>query len=125
LYRYAAGLSLLSALALFWVNGAVGIIGSSDNDANMMYLAVLAVGGIGAFIGRFRPLGMARALSAAAAAQVTAAAIALAAGWGADSAIYPWDILAATGFFSALFFVSAWLFRKAARQEASSGKGVV
>jgi hypothetical protein len=36
-YRAAIGLAVGSALLLGWVNGAVGIIGSEQNDANLMY----------------------------------------------------------------------------------------
>jgi hypothetical protein len=46
------------------MNLAVGIIGSEDNPANLMYGGVLAVGIIGAIIARFEPHGMARALVA-------------------------------------------------------------
>lgn len=43
------------------MNGAVGIVGSEDNPANLMYGGVLAVGIVGAVIARFRAEGMARA----------------------------------------------------------------
>ena len=42
-YRAAVGLALGSALLLGWVNGAVGIIGSEDNEANLMYGGVIVV----------------------------------------------------------------------------------
>ena len=70
-YRFAVGLALAAAFILVWVNGAVGIIGSEDNDANLMYGGVLGVGVIGAVIARFRPHGMARALFATALAQAS------------------------------------------------------
>ena len=47
-YRTGIGIALLGAFLLVWVNGAVGIIGSSDNDANLMFFGVLAVGVISA-----------------------------------------------------------------------------
>ena len=49
-YRAAAGVALATVFLLVWVNGAVGIIGSENNDANLMYFGVLAVGIIGAII---------------------------------------------------------------------------
>ena len=52
-YRVAVGVALAAAFILIWVNGAVGIIGDPNNDANMMYFGVLAIGTIGAFIARF------------------------------------------------------------------------
>ena len=68
-YRAAVILALGSTLLLVWVNGAVGIIGSENNDANLMYAGVIVVGAIGAIIARFKPGGMARALFAMALVQ--------------------------------------------------------
>ena len=113
-YRFAVGVALAAAFILIWVNGAVGIIGDESNDANMMYFGVLAIGIIGAIIARFQPLGMVRALCATALAQAAVAAIALIAGLGATAPIWPKDILMLTGFFVALWLLSARLFRNAA-----------
>src|SRR5688572_8042949 len=60
-YRFAVGVALAAALFLVWMNLAVGLIGTEDNPANLLYGGVLAVGIIGAIIARFRPHGMARA----------------------------------------------------------------
>jgi hypothetical protein len=79
-YRAAVGVALAAAFLLVWVNGAVGIIGSEDNPANLVYYGVLAVGLIGAFVARFRPGGMARALAVTALAQASVAVVALVAG---------------------------------------------
>ena len=116
-YKFAVGLAFVAAFLLFWVNGAVGIIGASSNDANVMYFAVLAIGFIGALIARFQPHGMARAMFATAFAQAMIAVIALSAGLGATDPSWPWDILILTGFYSALWVGSAVLFQKAAVQE--------
>ncbi len=114
-YRSAVGVALAAAFILVWVNGAVGIIGSEDNDANLMYYGVLAIGLVGAFVARFQPRGMARALLATALAQALVAVIALVAGLGSR-----WsgslEILGLNGFFVALFVGSAWLFRRAAHR---------
>lgn len=115
-YRFAVGVALAAAFILIWVNGAVGIIGDESNDANMMYFGVLAVAIIGAIIARFQPKGMARALYAAALAQTAVAVIALIAGLGSTAPIWPKDILILTGFFVALWLLSAWLFRNAAEE---------
>ena len=118
-YRVAVGVALAAALLLVWVNLAVGLIGSEDELANLMYYGVLAVGLIGAFVARFQPRGMARALFATALAQMLVAAIALSAGLGS-----PWsgplEILLLNGFFAALFVGSALLFREAARTASVS-----
>jgi len=114
-YRIAMGVALAAAFILIWVTGAVGIIGNENNDANMLYFGVLAVGIVGAMIARFRPSGMVRTMYATAIAQVGVAVIALIAGWGSTAPIWPKDILALTGFFVALWLLSAYLFQKVAR----------
>jgi hypothetical protein len=119
-YRAAVGLALAAAFLLVWVNGAVGIIGSEDNPANLMYGGVLAIGIIGTLVARFRPHGMARALVAMATAQVLVAAIALVGGLGAP-ATTPLQIVALNAFFIALFVGSASLFQKAARERTQLG----
>ena len=112
-YRAAVGLALGSALLLGWVNGAVGIIGSEDNKANLMYGGVVLVGAIGAVIVRFRPEGMARVLFATALAQTLVAVLALVGRMGSPYS-GPLEILTINGFFVALFVGSARLFWKAA-----------
>ena len=110
-YRTAVGLALGAALLLGWVNGAVGIIGSEDNGANLMYFGVIVVGAIGAVMARFKPEGMARALFATALAQTLVAVIGLVRRLGSG----PLEIVTINGFFVALFVGSAVLFSKAAR----------
>jgi len=114
-YRSAVGVAVAAAFILAWVNGAVGVIGNEENDANMMYGGVLAIGIIGAMIARFRPHGMARALRATALAQALVAVVAVGAGLGSAGPIWLWGILIMTGFFTALWLVSAGLFQRAAR----------
>ncbi len=120
-YRSAVGVAVVAAFILIWMNLAVGIIGSEDNPANLMYGGVLAVAVLGALLVRFRPHGMARALAATALAQVLVGVIALIAGLGSTGANWPRVIVVLTGFFAALWLISAWLFRKAAREQASAG----
>ena len=121
-YRAAVGVALAAALLLVWLNLAVGIIGTEDDRANLMYIGVLAVGIIGAIIARFRPHGMARALLATALAQALVAVVVLIFGLG-----LPWsppvEILALNGFFVALFVGSALLFRYAGRKQTPAGAG--
>jgi di/tricarboxylate transporter len=66
---------------------------------------------------------MAYALCATALAQALAGAVALVAGWGSAGANWPAVVVVLTGFFTALWLVSASLFRKAAREEISAGAG--
>ena len=121
-YRAAVGVALAAAFILVWMNLAVGIIGTEDDLANLMYVGVLTVGIIGAIIARFRPHEMARALFATALAQALVAVIALIFGLGS-----PWsgpgEILALNGFFVALFLGSALLFRHAVREQTPAGAG--
>jgi len=112
-YRVAVGVALGAAFVLVWANGAVGIIGSEDNPANLMFGGVLVVGLVGAVVARFRPQGMARALVATALAQAAVAVIAAVAGMG--------YIFVATAFFGALWLASAWLFRRASPEPAAAG----
>jgi hypothetical protein len=115
-YRAAVGVALAAAFILTWLNLAVGIIGTENNSANLMYGGVLTVGVIGAVIARFQPDGMARAMVATALAQALVAAIALIA--GIQSPVSPaTEILGLNGFFVVLWLISAWLFRTAAREQ--------
>jgi hypothetical protein len=118
-YRLAFGVGLAGALLLGWVNGAVGVIGSEDNPANLMYGAVFAVGLAGSLISRFKPRGMARTLFAAAMVQFLVPVVALSswparASWG-DAGVIGVFIL--SSMFAGLFFGSGLLFRQAARQQ--------
>lgn len=115
--RAAACVAVAAALMLVWVNLAVGIIGSENNPANLMYAGVIAIEAIGFAIARLRPRGMAYALSATALAQTLVTVIALAAGLGATEPPGRLGILVLNGPFVALFAASAWLFRRAARAQ--------
>lgn len=110
-YRAAVGVALAAAFILVWASLAVGLVGTEGNPADLLYGGVLAVGIVGAIVARFQPHGMARALAATALAQASVALIVLIAGLGFRGPI--------TVFFAALWLTSAWLFRKAAREQAS------
>jgi hypothetical protein len=113
-YRAAVVVALAAAFLLLWVNAAVGLIGSENNDVNMVFFAVLAVGIAGAVIARFRPAGMAFALLAMAVTQAAIAVIVLVAGWAPPES-GALEIVAINGFFIVLFSASAVLFLKAGR----------
>jgi hypothetical protein len=122
-YRAAVTVALAAAFILIWLTGAVGIIGSEDNNANLMYGGVLAVGLVGAIIAHFHSQGLALAMLATALVQVLVGVIALIGGLGATGPRWPWDVVGLTGFFAALWLGSAWLFRRAARHLAAAGAG--
>lgn len=112
-YRIGIGVAVAAALILVWVNLAVGLIGSEDNPANLMYGGVLAVVIIGAIIARLQSQGMARALFATALAQALVALIALIAGMGQYAGSSASEIVSLNVFFVALWVGSALLFRRA------------
>jgi hypothetical protein len=123
-YRAAVAIALAAALLLVWMNLAVGIIGSEDNPANVMYIGVLAITGIGAVLGRFQARGMARAMFATVVAHGLVAVVTLSFGLGAPAS-GPLEILALNGVFAALFAGSGLLFRHAAREPTRRGAGLV
>jgi len=121
-YRAAVGVAVVAAFILVWMNLAVGVIGSEDNPANLMYGGVLAIGILGALIVHFQPYGMARALVATALAQASVGVIALISGFGATGPNWRGTTVVLTGFFVALWLMSAWLFRQAAREQTRTGR---
>jgi hypothetical protein len=117
-YRAAAAIAVGTALFLVWVNLAVGVIGSENERANLMYIGVLAVGIIGTFISRLQPQGMSRALFATAFAQVLVTLIALIARMDQYSGSSVTEILGVNGFFIMLWIASALLFRRASHSSS-------
>lgn len=113
-YRTGVVVALAAAFLLVWVTGAVGIIGSEDNPANLMYFGVLGIAVLGSAVSQFRANGMAFAMVAAGAAQAAIGVIALIRELGTDGAAWPMDVIGATGFFTALWLLAAGLFRRSA-----------
>ena len=99
---------------LVWINGAVGIIGSEDEQANILFLGVLLVAGLGAIIVRFGAAGMAGAMAATALVQALVPVIASTVWPGSAELVWSPEVLGLTGFFTALWLLSVWLFRKSA-----------
>lgn len=123
-YRLAAGVGVTAGLLLVWANLAVGLVGSEDNPANLLYVGVLAVALIGAFVARFRPLGMSNAMFAASLTYIVVTAVALfiwkPTGTAAEPSVGLVNVLVANGGFAALWAASGWLFRRA----SSPGEGL-
>lgn len=105
-YRGGAAVALGAGLLLLWGNAAVGIVGNEEDDLNMWFNAVPVIALIGAIVARLRAPGMAVAMSIAALAQIAAGAIIQLSGHSA----WIFTIVWAAG-----WTMSAWLFRKAAR----------
>ena len=118
-YRVAVGVALATAFILVWANLAVGIIGSENECANLMYIGVLAIGLIGALIARFQPRGMARALFATALVQALVTVIALIAGMHRYPGSSVTEIVNLNLFFVALWVGSALLFQRASSADSN------
>jgi hypothetical protein len=114
-FRLGAGVALLAGFGLVWINLAVGIIGSEDNPANLLFFAILALGLMGGALARFKASEMARILVAMAVTQGLVGVAALLLRWGAEAPSFPQAIIVLTGFFAGLWLAAAWLFRRAAR----------
>jgi MFS family permease len=114
-YRAGVGFALASAFFLIWVNLAVGIIGDEDNPANLMFFGVVLIGIIGSIAARFRPRGMAVAMSLAAAAQLLVDVTGFALGLADPPPPLPAQAML-IAMFAAPMMISAALFRKAAEK---------
>lgn len=109
-YRAAVAVAVGSSLFLVWTNAAVGLMGSENHPANMLYGIVIAFGVLGAVLARFGANGMARTMLAMALAQVAVPALAAVFWRGIPEP----KVLGVTAFFVVLFLLSALLFRVAA-----------
>lgn len=109
-YRGGVALAVLGAFLLVWINLAVGIIGSENDDANMMFAGVIAVLVGGACIARFRAEGLVAVMVATAIAQISVGLIAL--GLGRDM-----TALIMGAMFCVFWLGAAWLFRVASRPD--------
>jgi len=112
-YRAASGIAIVTAFLTVWVNLAVGMLGSEQNPANLLFGGVLLVGLLGVVIAMFKPAGMARAMLAAALAQAAMAVYALLGGYA--------EVTLHIAFFVLPWLLSAQLFNKAAREQRAIG----
>jgi hypothetical protein len=124
-YKAGVAVAVVAGLLLTWINAAVGIIGD-DEAVNLIYFGVLAVGLIGAYIGRFEPQGMARASFAAAIAQMLVPLIVLMIPNMRGVLMEPpglFGVIVLNAIFAILFVGAGLLFRKAAQEQAPEGVG--
>jgi len=117
-YQIGVGVAVVAGFLLIWLNLAVGIIGSEDNPANLIYLGVLAITIIGAGISHLRPLGMARTMFITAIAQMLVPVIGLIF-WRSSLEESPGlvGVFGLNAFFAVLFVISALLFRSVAQRK--------
>ena len=120
-YRAALAVAFLAGFLLFWANGAVGVIGASGNDVNMLYVAMLAAVLVASFALRFRPTPMAAVTLSAAALQVLIPATAIVFGIGTPRLTWQPDVAIITAVFTLLWWLSAQLFRASACRQRATG----
>jgi hypothetical protein len=115
--RYVLGLLVWAGTLLVMLFGiaALGIVGDGG-PPDLMYVGAAVVGLAGAAMARFRPLGTALALLAAALLTLLAGVVAVAAGWQEGGSVV--DVLALSALFAGLYAASAWLLRSAAPHRA-------
>ena len=113
-YSLAAGLALGASLLSVWITGAVGIIGSEQDDANILYLAVILIALLGSIGALFRPSGMAVTMVAAATAELLVPFAAWVLWPEMRNAILRPEVPVMAALLVGMWLVSAWLFRKAA-----------
>lgn len=118
-YRIGAGLAVLASVLLLWINGAVGIIGSEDHPANLLYLAVIVAAFVGAVASRFRAGGLSTTMVCAATLQALIGAVAILRGWGEGAENWPRPVIVLSIFFTLIWLASAFVFREAARTTSS------
>lgn len=106
-YRGGAAMALGTGLLTVWVNGAVGIVGSENEPANLWFNLVPLLALIACFGVRFRPPGMAAAMLATAAAQVVVGVVLHVQG----HVTWMFTPIATGG-----WLLSAFLFRRSARE---------
>lgn len=122
-YRGGAALAVGTCLLLTWMNLAVGIIGSENNDVNMLYFVVPMIVFLGAVISKLKALPLARTMYTAATTLALIPVIALIINRPNFST--PEDYFGVLGifilnaFFATLLVASGLLFKQASETPAS------
>ncbi|MBO0357674.1 hypothetical protein J0X19_06930 [Hymenobacter sp. BT186] len=122
-YKLAAGVAVAASLLLVWGNLAVGFIGSEDNPANLLYAGVLVVGFLGAILAKLQPLGMAKAMFAAALTQFAVPFIAMSI-WRPELTMGVLWVIVLNTIFAGLWVAAGWLFRRASVAGVGLGRQV-
>lgn len=120
-YRMAFIIGLAGAFLLFWVNGAVGIIGSENQDANLLYGAVFVVGLVGSIISRFKAKGMSTTLLVASVVQMIVPIATLIIWPPSEISWAPsvFVVFLLSGFFAFLFYLSSMLFKRSSNNHVN------
>lgn len=115
-FRAAVAIALGSGFLLIWSNAAVGIIGSENNDFNLLFYLVILVGLIGIFLSRLKPKGLAFTMIAMAITHAFITLFALITGMNKVPHSSVFEILGINGFFITLYLLSAILFYNAIKK---------
>jgi hypothetical protein len=113
-FLLGTGLMLAGCFFLIMVTGAVGIIGSERDAANLLFLGVVLIALLGGLAARFRPAGMARVMFLTAAAQALVPLVAALAWPEMRGSIWQPEVPVTTVAMVGLWLVAAMLFRKSA-----------
>ncbi len=111
-YRRGVALAAVTSLAVIWVNLAVGIIGSEDHPANLLFFGVLLSGFTGAILSGFRPRGLSLTMFGMAAGQFLIPVIAFLI-WKPEFTVGVVKVFLFNWVFVMLFIASGLQFRKA------------
>lgn len=114
LYRIAFGITIFTSLLIVWSNLAVGIIGSEENPANLLYFIVVGLVGSGSFIAKFKAEKMYFVMLAVALTQLILTAIIL----FAFSNINALEVIIINMFFVGSWITSAMLFKSFSNKES-------
>lgn len=119
-YRAGVGTAAVTGFLLVWVTLAVGIIGSENHPANLLYGGVLAIGAAGAATSRFRPRGMSYTMFVTATAQLLVPVVA----WivwrpTLDDPPGMGGVFMLNAVFALLFTASGLMFRRVARKHGN------
>lgn len=114
-YAFASAIAVGICFLTFWINAAVGIVGTEDNDANAAFYGVvlfaILAAGLAIALRRGAPDAMARAMVASAIAQVSA---------GFIVALLGYFAMIFTSVAALLWLLSAALYRRAGAKAVSS-----
>jgi len=118
-YKAGVVVAFGTTFFLIWSNLAVGLIGSGPNFANLMYIGVIVVCGIGIALSGFNSASLQRTMFAAVITLVLIAAISLICiDWLENTSMV--EIIAINGFFATFYIIAGFLFRAAAQNRTTN-----
>lgn len=113
-YGLGVACAVTAAILLTVANGAVGIVGSEQNDVNLLFYVVPLVALVFATMVRFRARGMMTAMGAMAVIQLLVGSAAMFLASRSAEAIDPKPVIWIVGGLTMLWLASARFFRRAA-----------